>query len=180
MNTAWLEGIQVIAEAEMSLEKSGLTRSVYLSPEEIFKAAANLRDQEYFIEDISVLDTSDGFMVVYHFDHFEQPGRVALRVLVPHSDPTVPTISEVFPGAGWHEREGHDFFGLIFSGHKNLLPLLLPENADIHPLIKEDTSRKRIADLMLPGDIKQSTADFEALFAPPGDKADEEGEKSKK
>ncbi len=170
MSTAWLEGIQVIADTEMGLEKSGLTRSVFLSSKEIVKAAVKLRDHKFFIEDLSVLDTSDGLMVVYHFDHYEQPGRVALRVLVPHADPIVPTISEVFPGADWHERECHDFFGLSFSGHKNLLPLLLPEDADFHPLLKEKTNRKRIGDLMSPGEVKQSTAEFEALFAQPEDK----------
>jgi len=174
MNPAWLGGIQVIADCEMSQEKSGLTRSVFLHPAEIVKAAANLRDQEYFIEDVSVLDTADGFMVVYHFDHFEQPGRVALRVLVPRDEPTVPTISGVFPGAGWHERECHDFFGLIFEGHKNMLPLLLPEDADFHPLLKEEAQRKRIADLLSPGEVKQRTDEFDALFAKPEKQADEE------
>jgi NADH-quinone oxidoreductase subunit C len=49
----------------------------------------------------------------------------------------VPTISHVHPGANWHERESHDFFGIIFTGHPGLLPLLLPEDADFHPLRKD-------------------------------------------
>jgi len=49
----------------------------------------------------------------------------------------VPTISAVFPGANWHERETHDFFGIRFAGHPNLIPLLLPEDADYHPLRKD-------------------------------------------
>jgi NADH-quinone oxidoreductase subunit C len=43
----------------------------------------------------------------------------------------------VFPGANWHERETHDFFGIVFLGHPDLSPLLLPEDADFHPLRKD-------------------------------------------
>jgi len=95
---------------------------------------------------------------------------------VPRDAPIVPTISQIFPGADWHERECHDFFGLTFDGHKNLLPLLLPEDADFHPLIKEDTKRKPIVDLMSPGEVRQSTPEFEALFTKPDD---QEGEQDK-
>jgi NADH-quinone oxidoreductase subunit C len=49
----------------------------------------------------------------------------------------VPSISEVFPGANWHERETHEFFGIRFLGHPNLSPLLLPEDATYHPLRKD-------------------------------------------
>ena len=49
------------------------------------------------------------------------------------------TISPVFPGANWHERETHDFFGIVFRGHPNLEPLLLPEDATYHPLRKDFT-----------------------------------------
>ena len=153
--------------------KTGLVHSLSLQPEELLKAATNLDEAGYFIEDLSVLDTSDGFMIVYHFDHFDNPGRVALRVLVPHINPEVPSLFEIFPGADWHERECHDFFGISFAGRTGLLPLLLPEDADFHPLVKEEKGRKRIADLMEPGEIQESTPDFDALFARTGDKEDD-------
>ena len=47
------------------------------------------------------------------------------------------TIHKVFPGANWHERETHDFFGIRFLGHPNLTPFLLPEDATYHPLRKD-------------------------------------------
>jgi len=49
----------------------------------------------------------------------------------------LPTISSVHPGANWHERETHDFFGVQFTGHPDMSPLLLPEDADFHPLRKD-------------------------------------------
>jgi NADH-quinone oxidoreductase subunit C len=65
---------------------------------------------------------------------------VAFRTRVPREDPEVPTISSVFPGANWHERETHDFFGIRFAGHANLTPFLLPEDATYHPLRKDFTA----------------------------------------
>ena len=160
-----MKGLEVLSSAAMSVEKTGLVRSVFLLPKDLLKAATNLYDQGYFLEDLSVLDTKDGFMVVYHFDHYTSPGRVALRVLVPHDTPEIPSISSVFSGADWHERESHDFFGVVFTGHPNLVPLLLPDDADFHPLVKEESARKPIVELMHPGDVEQSTPGIEALFA---------------
>jgi NADH-quinone oxidoreductase subunit C len=43
----------------------------------------------------------------------------------------------VYPGADWYEREVYDLFGIKFAGHPNLKRLLLPEDADFHPLLKD-------------------------------------------
>ena len=160
MSADWKKELPLLASAKMSPQQSGLVESVYLSPPEILNAAKRLYDHGYFIEDISVVDTSDGFMVVYHLDHYQTPGRIALRVVVS-------SISRIFSGADWHERECHDFFGVVFTGHPNLIPLLLPEEATIHPLVKGAEERKRIAELMTAGEVEISTPEFDALFSKP-------------
>ncbi|MBU0481502.1 MAG: NADH-quinone oxidoreductase subunit C [Proteobacteria bacterium] len=66
--------------------------------------------------------------------------RVVVRCKVPRSKPELPTISAICSGANWHERETHDFFGIVFTGHPDLSPLLLPEDADFHPLRKDFTA----------------------------------------
>ncbi|PID42267.1 MAG: hypothetical protein CR981_02605 [Proteobacteria bacterium] len=63
--------------------------------------------------------------------------RVVVRVRVDRDKPHLPTITPIYTGAAWHEREAHDFFGIIFDDHPNLIPLLLPEDADFHPLLKD-------------------------------------------
>lgn len=79
----------------------------------------------------------DALEVVYDFNHYEALCRVTLRTRLPRNKPEIPTISPIYPGANWHERETHDFFGINFSGHPYLVPLLLPEDADFHPLLKD-------------------------------------------
>lgn len=76
--------------------------------------------------------------VVYDYTHVDRElCRVVVRCRIPRDNPELPTISGIFAGADWHERETHDFFGIRFLGHPDLSPLLLPEDADFHPLRKD-------------------------------------------
>lgn len=105
-------------------------------------AAATLLDREGFgLDAVTGVDwLAQGEMeVVYDYFHPTESLRVVVRTRVPRSAPDVPTISNVFAGANWHERETHDFFGIQFVGHPNLKPFLLPEDATFHPLRKDYT-----------------------------------------
>jgi len=75
--------------------------------------------------------------VVYDYNNTAVLCRIVVRARIPRANPEIPTISKIFAGADWHERETHDFFGIRFLGHPNLAPLLLPEDADFHPLLKD-------------------------------------------
>ena len=75
--------------------------------------------------------------IVYDYTLPASGVRVAVRARVPRDKPELPTLSGLHPGANWHEREAHDFFGVVFTGHPDLTPLLLPEDADFHPLRKD-------------------------------------------
>ena len=79
----------------------------------------------------------DVLEAVYDFNHYDALCRVTIRTRMVRSAPEVPSISQIYPGANWHERETHDFFGINFVGHPYLVPLLLPEDADYHPLLKD-------------------------------------------
>lgn len=103
--------------------------------------AVNIVDQaEFFIESITGVDwiKEDELEVVYDFSRYDfEVCRVVIRTRVPRTDPIVPSITEIYAGANWHERETAEFFGIKFSGHPHLIPLLLPEDADFHPLLKD-------------------------------------------
>jgi NADH-quinone oxidoreductase subunit C len=81
---------------------------------------------------------SDKFEVVYDYNRTDgELCRVVVRCRIARDNPEIPTISALIPGADWHERETHDFFGIVFTDHPDLSPLLLPEDADFHPLRKD-------------------------------------------
>jgi len=64
-----------------------------------------------------------------------------LKVEVPVKQPVLPTITPIVPGAILYEREVHELLGVVFSGHPNLSPLILPEDwpEGVYPLRKEWT-----------------------------------------
>ncbi len=117
----------------------GCQFDVTVSPDAVV-AAAELADRFGFaIDTITGVDWIEkGEMeVIYDFFHPRYGLHLVVRARVPRDNPALPTIQGVFPGANWHERETHDFFGIQFVGHPDLTPLLLPEDADYHPLRKD-------------------------------------------
>jgi len=103
-------------------------------------AAAEILDRAGFgIDAITGVDwlAQNELEVVYDYFHPTSPLRVVVRTRIPRVSPEVPSIGGVFPGANWHERETHDFFGILFAGNSNMKPFLLPEDADFHPLLKD-------------------------------------------
>lgn len=111
-------------------------------PEHVVEAAKCLDKEGFALDTITGVDwlASTQMEVVYDYFHPQRFLRVVVRARLPRENPQVPTISSVFPGANWHERETHDFFGIRFAGHPNLLPFLLPEDATYHPLRKDFTA----------------------------------------
>ncbi len=65
------------------------------------------------------------------------PRRLRVRVRVPGQDPRLPTVSTVWPAAGWAEREAYDLFGITFDDHTDLRRILMPEDWDGFPLRKD-------------------------------------------
>jgi len=117
----------------------GFHLDVTVAPAQVVAAAEILDRAGFFIEAVTGVDwlAEHQMEVVYDFNHMAELCRVAVRTRLDRARPEVPTISAVFPGANWHERETHDFFGIVFTGHPDLSPLLLPEDADFHPLLKD-------------------------------------------
>jgi NADH-quinone oxidoreductase subunit C len=108
--------------------------------DQLINAVTIVDDAEFFIESITGVDwIKEGQIeIVYDFSRYDfDTCRVVIRIRVDRDNPVVPTITTLYAGANWHERETHDFFGVKFDGHPHLIPLLLPEDADFHPLLKD-------------------------------------------
>ncbi|WP_323008260.1 NADH-quinone oxidoreductase subunit C [Paracoccus sp. (in: a-proteobacteria)] len=76
------------------------------------------------------------FDVVYHLLSMYQNQRIRVKVQV-REDELVPSLTGVFPGAGWYEREVFDLFGILFSGHADLRRIVTDYGFRGHPLRKD-------------------------------------------
>jgi NADH-quinone oxidoreductase subunit C len=77
------------------------------------------------------------YEVVVTLVDIEAPARLRISVGVPAADPSVPSLTGLFPGANFYEREAYDLFGIDFPGHPDLTRILLPDDWEGHPLRKD-------------------------------------------
>ncbi|MDX3354307.1 NADH-quinone oxidoreductase subunit C [Streptomyces sp. ME01-24h] len=101
-----------------------------------------------FFDWLSAVDEGDaGFRVCAHVvaPAVGSVRRLMIRTTVPHEAPALPTAVGVYAGAAWHERETHEMFGVDFTGHPHLLPLLLPDGFEGYPLRKDFVLAARVA-----------------------------------
>jgi len=77
------------------------------------------------------------FEVVVNLLDLDGRRRLRVRVQVPESDPTLPTLFDLYPGTEASEREVYDMFGISFTGHPDLTRILMPEDWDGYPLRKD-------------------------------------------
>jgi len=82
-------------------------------------------------------DAEDRFAVVYSLLSLTHNHRLWLKVFVNDPDPQVPSVTGIWRGAEWPEREVLDLFGIRFPGHPDPRRLLLPESFKDHPLRKD-------------------------------------------
>jgi NADH-quinone oxidoreductase subunit C len=77
------------------------------------------------------------FHVIYQFTSVSANLVLRLRVPVPGINPSLPTVSHLYRGANWRERELWDMFGIKFQGHPDLRRILMPADWEGHPLRKD-------------------------------------------
>ncbi len=83
------------------------------------------------------------FEVAYHFYSSSHNHRLRLKVPLTAADPALDSVTELWAGANWFEREAWDMFGVTFAGHPNLRRILMYEEFKGHPLRKDYPVRKR-------------------------------------
>lgn len=75
--------------------------------------------------------------VLYHLYSFETKDDLALKVRVPRDQATVPSVTSIWDGANWHEREAYDLLGITFDGHPDLRRIMMTDDWIGHPLRKD-------------------------------------------
>lgn len=126
---------------------------VYVDRAEWHEVAAFLRDEQRFTQclDVTVVDhlvdevrhtvagvTPERFEVVANFLSHPRNRRIRTICEVPADEPAVPSITDLFPGMSFGEREAYDLFGITFDGHPDLTRILMPDDWVGHPLRKDD------------------------------------------
>ena len=95
---------------------------------------------------ITAIDNQPQFEVVYHFsaingsvfvENNNSAVMVEIHIFLERDTPTVDSVSDLWFGANWHEREAYDLMGIYFIGHPDLRRVLLPEGFAGHPLRKD-------------------------------------------
>ncbi|MEU2954328.1 NADH-quinone oxidoreductase subunit C [Streptomyces xanthochromogenes] len=144
------DGVTEIFGAEATAEEAYGLLTVDVPAGSWIAALEIARDKlgcTYFDWLSAVDEPGSGFRICAHVVSLGE-GRVRrllVRTTVPHSAPVLASAIDVYAGAAWHERETHEMFGVDFTDHPHLVPLLLPENFEGHPLRKDFVLAARVA-----------------------------------
>jgi len=148
--------------------------SIAVDREHLIETCRALRDhpslQFALLADVTAVDRlpeAPRYELVYHLaclgEHYPTagsrpvaPARLRMKVRLPDEDPRAPTITSVYPGAGWPEREVYDLFGISFDGHPDLRRILMPDDWVGYPLRKD-----------YPVQIRKDTASWSPLQMTP-------------
>jgi NADH-quinone oxidoreductase subunit C len=118
--------------------------TIYVPREMIRQSAALLKDDPAcpfnYLSDITCVDwhpSEPRFEVIYHFLSIPHKERVRLKVRLSGENPALDSLTSIWPGANYFEREVFDLFGVRFNGHPYLRRILMPETWEGHPLRKD-------------------------------------------
>jgi NADH-quinone oxidoreductase subunit C len=139
---ACLVGWKAEAVAGVKFDREEMT--IYIDQAYIREACVALKDNPAcpfnFLSDVTCVDwypTEPRFEVVYHLLSIPNKERVRLKVRLNSGSPAVESLTSVWPGANYFEREVFDLFGVRFTGHPYLRRILMPEDWEGYPLRKD-------------------------------------------
>lgn len=118
--------------------------TVHVKKSSIVAVCTHLRDdassQFDYCSDVCGADAytpENRFEVIYNLYSTALNHRIRVKTFVDESDMHCPSVTSVWPGANWPERETFDMYGVIFDGHNDLRRMYMPEEFEYHPLRKD-------------------------------------------
>ena len=113
---------------------------VSIAPEHIAEACRSAKTDPHLSFDyfmcLTGTDYESYLELVYHLYSYRDHRRMTLRAKLDPENANAPSVTPIWKGADWHERETAEMLGIDFPGHPNLVPLLLEEGVDERPLRK--------------------------------------------
>jgi len=118
------------------------TPTLQLTPESVLPVAQFVKAELGFRHPVlaTAVDWKDSFEVVWHIGNLPANQLLAIKTRLDREDPRVASLTQVWAGMDWHEREAYDLMGVIFEGHPDLRRILLPDDWEGHPLRKDYTA----------------------------------------
>lgn len=145
-----------------------------VAPEALADFVAELRrvllPPQHSFCDACGVERDDSIEAVYRLSLIMEPRRITIRARTPKANPVLPTLSHLYKGALWPERELAEMFGVKIQGHPDLRHLLLPEDWKGYPLRKDyqypldhpflapDPLREDPAKVLCPADLVEDEA----------------------
>ncbi len=120
-----------------------LTPGVYVPRDTLLPVCTTLAgDPEFgltYLSFVSAVDWPDRneMEVLYHLYSHQSGQELALKVRIPRDDPRVPSVTGIWDGANWHEREAYDLLGIVFDGHPDPRRIMMTDDWIGHPLRKD-------------------------------------------
>jgi NADH-quinone oxidoreductase subunit C len=137
---AALEGFDSEALTGGRFDRGELTLEI--APAKIVSVCGFLKFEQKFIRlsSVTAVDrypAEQRFEVVYLLHSIERNARLRLKARLAGSEPTIESVTSVWRGANWYEREVFDLFGIRFTGHPDLRRIMMPDDWEGHPLRKD-------------------------------------------
>ncbi len=116
--------------------------SFEIAPARIVEVSLFLRDQQRFnrLSGVTAVDwypDEPRFEIVYLVHSIERNERLRLKCRLPSDHAEIDSVTGVWPGANWYEREVFDLFGVVFLNHPDLRRIMMPEGWEGNPLRKD-------------------------------------------
>jgi NADH-quinone oxidoreductase subunit C len=115
--------------------------NITVAPEHWYSLAKQLKESKElafdFLFNLTGVDNGDNLGVVYHLDSTTFHHVVVVKVSTNRQNPEIPTVSDIWRTAEFHEREAFDFLGIIFKNHPDLRRIFLDDDWKGYPLRKD-------------------------------------------
>lgn len=133
-------GEDAVVEASIN-ERDAHLPCVVIKPDRWLAAAQAMRDHEElkcdYLRNLSGVDQETHLEVAYHLLSLTHKRNYGVKVKTDREQPSVPSVTKVWPTANWNEREVYDLFGIDFPGHPDLRRIMMPDDWVGHPLRKD-------------------------------------------
>ena len=132
---------------EGDYSRTGYHLEIRLDQAGMRRVAKAMLEKRFYLETITAVDFIDHFELIYFYStYYQEFCRVLARIQVPKEASPV-SISAVYPGAIWLEREVYDFFGIRFQEHPDLKRIINPDDVEYFPLLKNFGKTKFTTDI---------------------------------